>query len=273
MKVIISHDVDHLTATEHIRDLYITKEFVVRSIIEILLKQITLKEYIYRLNRIIKNKLHNLENLILFDKKNNIPSTFFIGVNKGLGLSYPISFSKKWIKIIQSEGFDVGVHGINFSDFHGIKKEYTLFKELSNISTFGIRMHYLRLMQNTLEWLNKSGYLFDSTLRIRKNPYKIDNMWEFPIHLTEIEIFYPGTKWINCNLSQAKKKTIKIVKQLEDKGILYMIFSFHDVYFSDAYSQIKNWYIWFIEWMQSKGYEFIGYKDAIKELERGQTRL
>ena len=48
MKVIISHDVDHITVSEHKRDLVIPK-FLVRNIIELTIGTITSKEFFLRL--------------------------------------------------------------------------------------------------------------------------------------------------------------------------------------------------------------------------------
>ena len=68
--------------------------------------------------------------------------------------------------------FDVGVHGIEFDNYDGIKKEHRLFQELSGLKNFGMRMHYLRNSGNTVELLNQVGYIFDSTLYKLENPFK-----------------------------------------------------------------------------------------------------
>ena len=115
MKVIISHDIDHLTVLEHKKDLIIPK-FIVKSCIELVIKTISFREFFNRFKDFLKNKWHNLEELMKFDKENEIKATFFIGVNKGLGLSYSIEDAKFWIHEILKEGFDVGVHGIEYMD-------------------------------------------------------------------------------------------------------------------------------------------------------------
>ena len=163
MKVIISHDVDHIKVWEHKRDLIIPK-FIARSFIEFVLGYISFFELKNRGKSIIENRWQNLEELLQFDKENDVPSTFFIGVNNGVGLSYSLKNAKLWIKIIQQKGFDVGVHGIAFDDYIVIEKEYELFKDILKSNNFGIRMHYIRSTSKTLDFLNRAGYLFDSSL-------------------------------------------------------------------------------------------------------------
>ncbi|MBK6984690.1 MAG: hypothetical protein IPH32_07990 [Bacteroidetes bacterium] len=106
-----------------------------------------------------------------------MPTTYFIGVNKGVGLSYSTAQSAFWIKKMLEMGCDVGAHGIEFETFEKINKEYSLFKDLSQQSTFGTRMHYIRTNDHTFTNMAKAGYLFDSSEMAFKAPFKIDTMW------------------------------------------------------------------------------------------------
>lgn len=65
MKIIISHDVDHITAWEHRKDLIIPK-FLVRNTIELTIGSITGKEYLLGFSSLFKNKWHNVKDLIDF---------------------------------------------------------------------------------------------------------------------------------------------------------------------------------------------------------------
>jgi hypothetical protein len=167
MKVIISHDVDHLTVCEHKTDLIIPK-FIVRSSIELLIGSISLNEYVHRFKDFMKNKWNNISELIEFDREHNIPATFFFGVSNGLGLAYSLEDAKGYTNFVKISGFDVGVHGIAFDNFWDIKREFETFREISGESKFGIRMHYLRLGNNTLNYLSKIGYLFDASVFKKK---------------------------------------------------------------------------------------------------------
>ena len=100
MKIIISHDVDHITVWEHKKDLIISK-FIVRSFIEFGLGYISPVELKIRFKSLLENKWQNIEELMQFDKENEIPSTFFVGIVNGLGLSYSLKDAEFWIKRIQ----------------------------------------------------------------------------------------------------------------------------------------------------------------------------
>jgi len=264
MKIIVSHDIDHITAFEH-KNMIVPK-FLIRNSIELITNKISFKEYALRYKELYINKWHNLEELMSFNKENNIPATFFIGMNNAKGLDYSLNNASKWAKEIDKNGFDIGVHGISYLDFDSINNEYNSLKEVIN-SDFGIRMHYLRSVDDTFTNIAKSGYIYDSTILEDKNPYKIDNMWEFPLHIMDGNIMYQGKRWITKSLDEYKEITKERVEELIAKDIKYMTFLFHDRYFNDSFLTWKEWYIWSIKYFKSLGFEFISYKDAIKELE------
>ncbi|MDD5326973.1 MAG: hypothetical protein PHY02_04050 [Phycisphaerae bacterium] len=266
MKIIISHDVDLITAWEHKMDPMIPK-FIVRSSIELVIGKISLTEYFLRYNELLRNKLHNLEELMKFDRENDVPSTFFIGVNKGHGICYSLENAEHWIKKITKENFDVGVHGIEFDNLEGITKEHETFKQLSGLSKFGIRMHYLRNSQDTLTFLNEAGYIFDSTSYKFENPYRIGNLWEFPLHIMDGYFFNSNGKWQNQTLEQAKETTKTKIDLAFSNGIKYFTILFHDRYFSDSFKSWKDWYIWMVNYLKDNGFDFINYRKALQQLE------
>ncbi len=266
MKVIISHDVDHITFWEHNRDLIIPK-YIVQGFIELSLGRISVFEIVGRIKKIFQNKRHKLEELMRFNKENSIPSDFFVGVSNGKGLSYTIEDAELWIKKILLEGFDVGVHGISYARHNEIKNEYDTFKCLTNLKKFGIRMHYLRHNTNTLEFLNNVNYSFDCSIFEMKNPFKVGNMWEFPLHIMDCYIICKNSKWQNQNLKQSKETTKRIMEEADEAGIKYLSILFHDRFFCDSFKTWKEWYIWLIGYLKENKFKFISYKEAINELE------
>ena len=266
MKVLVSHDVDHITFWEHNRDLIIPK-FMLRGFIELGLGYVSVSEIMKRIKNIIKNKRHNLETLMKFNEENDISATFFIGVANGKGLNYSLKNAQFWVKKILDEGFDVGVHGIAFSNYNDIKKEYDIFKNISSLKSFGIRMHYLRNSKNTLEFLNKAGYLYDTTLYGYKNPYKTGKLWEFPLFIMDVNILRKNCGWQNQNLEQAKDVTKEIIGEASNKGISHLTVNLHDRFFNDSFKTWKEWYIWLITYLKDNRCEFVSYKKAVKELE------
>jgi hypothetical protein len=267
MKIIISHDVDHITVWEHKRDLIIQK-FLIRNIIELMIGIISGKECCLRFFSLFKNKWHNIEELIDFDGKKFIPSTFFIAVDNALGLHYSLKDAEFWIKKILQNKFDVGLHGIAFDNLEDIKKEYNIFKKISKLDDFGIRMHYLRNNKNTVEYLNMAGYIFDSTLFEFQNPYKIGNLWEFPLHIMDSYLFYKDSRWQNQTLEQVKDETKRKIEEAYKKDIKYFTILYHTRNFNDSFSSCKNWYIWLIDYLKNNGFEFVNYRGAIQKLEK-----
>ncbi len=265
MKIIVSHDVDHLNSFEHIGDLIIPK-LIARSLIEFSKGFISVKEIVLRIKQILSNQLNNLNDVIEFDKNNHIPSTFFWGMSNGLGLSYKKKYAQVWIDRVIKQGLEVGVHGIAFNNENEMENEYALFKKLSCVDNFGIRMHYLRTNEQTLNKLNKCGYSFDSSVFGLQNPYKIGTLWEFPLHIMDSYIMSKGNKWQDQNLDEAKKNSLKIIEQAKENNLKYLTILLHDNYFSDAYILWKSWYVWIIQFLKDEGCQFINFKDAVTEL-------
>ena len=266
MKIIVSHDIDHITAWEH-KNMIIPKH-IVRSSIELLTSTLTFKEYSLRIKELIENKWHNIEEIMSFNKRHHIPATFFIGMDNGLGLDYSFRNAEIWTKKIYQNGFDIGVHGIAYESQDKMKEEYEKMKELLNSSAFGIRMHYLRNSTNTQIQLEKCGYLFDTTLRKDINPYKLSTMYEFPLHIMDGDIMYPeNERWMTMGIDELKELTIQRVNILKNTNIEYMTFLFHDRYFNNSFSIWKEWYMWSINYFESLGMPFISYSQAIKELD------
>jgi hypothetical protein len=262
LKIIISHDVDHLYASDHIfKDLIIPKLWI-RSFFELLKNVISLKCFFYRVISIFDKRWNRIPEVIVFDSSRNIPATFFFGMANKLGLSYSIKKAKIWINYVVEKKFDVGVHGI---DFENPEKEYKLFKNLFGLDNFGIRMHYVRYNSKTFAKLAKCGYLFDSSEFNKQkihlqDPYKIDTLWEFPLQIMDGYILKNG-------LTDAKNLTIQVLQEAEGSGLNYFSFLFHDYLYNEkTYPLYKEYYEWFVSFCESRNYSFISYLSAIKEL-------
>ena len=114
MKAIISHDIDHITVSEHLlRDLIVPK-FLVRSHLELGMGKISFNEYVSRWTDFVKNKWQNIDELITFNNVKQVPSSFFIGVKKGIGLNYSNPLAQVWMEQILVRGCELNLHGINF---------------------------------------------------------------------------------------------------------------------------------------------------------------
>ncbi len=264
IKVIVSHDVDHLYARDHwFRDLIYPKMWV-RNSLQLIKKEITCKEWWFRNTSCFRKNRHNLEALMDFDERHGIPSTFFFGMNQGLGMSYRPEEAKSMIMKVHDRGFAVGVHGIEYQDIEGMKKEYDTFKRIAGFEPCGIRMHYVRFDDKTFEKLNEIGYAFDTTefdknnCGTRKDPYKVENMWEFP--LTIMDAYLPQ------KFEAARQATLKLLDECRERKLQFITVLFHDNQFCDDYRDMKRWYEWLMEYFtQSQEYSFSSYIEIIME--------
>ena len=267
MKIIISHDVDHLYVQDHLfKDLIIPKLWV-RSLIQLCKGKINIRTFFYRILYIFSNRQNRIQEVMRKDEQYGIKSSFFFGMSNGLGMSYNLSRAIPYICDVKDKGFDVGVHGIEFKNYDEIKKEYDKFRSIIHADNFGIRMHYVRFDENTFEKLDKCGYLYDTTKFNKKEieicaPYKVGNMWEFPLHIMDGYVFDDG------ELEKGIEKTIKIIKEANEKNMPYCTILFHDYLYNDkCYPTGKEWYDWLLKYLKENGYECVSYRDAIGELE------
>ena len=270
MKIIVSHDVDHLYATDHIfRDLILEKLWI-RSFLHLCQRKISFQTFWHRLTMLFHNQMHRIDEVMDFDRVHGVPSVFFFGMDNVLGMSYSQKEAAPIIKHVMDQGFDVGVHGVDYQDVEKIKAEHDAFQNISGVDIFGLRNHYVRFDEETFAKMDQVGYLFDSTwfnkkeLEIRA-PYKAGNMWEFPLHIMDGYICTKG------KLEQSLQDTFSAIRKAEELGMPYCTILFHDYQFDDKYDpQMKRWYEETILFCKEQGYEFISYRDAIRELEKNK---
>lgn len=266
MKIIISHDVDHLYPSDHFfRDLAWPK-FYVRSLLQLIKGHINIRVFLSRLVSIFWRNMNEIETVADFDIEHGIPSTFFFGVRCGLGMSYSIKKVTPWLQFLCEKGFDVGVHGIEYKDFDRMKEEHDAFSRVSGLDSFGVRMHYVRFDEETFGRLSSCGYLFDTTQFNKAAvefiaPYRVGAMWEFPLYIMD------GYVWTG-NPESDWEQTVKLIKQAEHMGMRYCTILFHDRYFNNAlFPDYRAWYMRLIAYIEEHGYQFISYRQAITELE------
>ena len=265
IKVIVSHDVDHLFARDHwFRDLIYPKMWV-RNTLQLMKKEISLREWWMRNTSCFRKNRNNLDTLMDFDREHGIPSTFFFGMNQGLGMSYKPEEAKPMILKVHERGFDVGVHGIEYQNFEGMKKEYDTFCDTVGFAPCGIRMHYVRFDDTTFEKLSRIGYTFDTTEfdksknGTRKAPYKVGMMWEFPLSIMD--------GYLPQSFEEAKKETLKILEQCKELKLQYLTVLFHDYYFCEDYKDMRKWYEWLMGFfMNLDEYSFTSYNEVIGAL-------
>ncbi len=262
MKIILSHDVDHLYWQEHyFKDLYLFGT-VFRNTKGLIKGDIDFKLYLKRLK--CWGRIHRLVELSNFYGKNNIKANFFFGMSNALHLSYKYRSVTSHVNKLISEGHKVGTHGISFSNARQIDLEYRRFKEISNLNAFGIRNHYLRLNGYTHNLFDQQGYLFDSTIESIMHPFKINDMWEIPISIMDASLVVDSQ--LNQNLEIWKSNTLLKLEKAIKSQIPYFVINFHDPFFSEDFPVIKEWFIWLVNFFKKESYIFITFEEAVKEL-------
>ena len=241
-------------------------KFFARSVLERLNRVISAEEYGHRLNDLFKSQWHHVDELMDFDEANKIPSTFFFSMSKGKGLNYSQGTVGPVIQRVIQRGFDCGVHGISFDNPVTMEAEFQRFRTLSGKSDFGIRMHYLRRNEGTSEILANCGYQFDTTEFAAKAPYRIGNMWEFPLSIMDSDEFYQGNSTQKEKIGVIIGDTKSRIDKFAGEGIPYLVLLFHDRYYCNAFQSYREWYETIVNYFRENGCPFIGYREAIKEL-------
>ena len=263
--VIISHDVDHLFARDHwFRDLIYPKMWI-RTTMELIRREITAREWRLRNTSCFRKERHHIRALMDYDEEHGIRSAFFFGMNQGLGMSYTPEEAKSIIQAVHERGFLTGVHGIEYQDAEGMRKEHDAFHRIMGFEPCGIRMHYVRYDDRTFGKLNEAGYAFDTSEfdknsgGSRKAPYQVGSMWEFPLCMMDV--------YLPQRFEQARQRSLEILDECREKGLEYITILFHDYQFCDDYQDMRKWYIWLTEYLgRSPEYRFVSYAEAVGEL-------
>jgi len=262
MKIILSHDIDHLYWYEHyFKDLYLPGTLL-RNTKGFVAGKLELQLYLKRLK--CWGRIHRIPELIKYFNQENIKSNFFFGMDNALHLSYNYKQTKPFIQELLKEGHLVGVHGIAFKEKNQIEIENKRFKELSNINPYGIRTHYLRLSGYSHNLFDQQGYKFDSSIDSIMHPFRINNMWEIPISIMDASLVEHAQ--LNQDINIWKKNTLKRLEIAKENNLAYFVINFHDTYFSDAFPVIKEWFLWLVDSLKGEKYEFITFNQAVEEL-------
>jgi hypothetical protein len=262
MKIIISHDVDHLSIHEHwLRDLFIPK-WLVKTFFYMITGRLPLRVGVRRLLLVFQGTFNRLDEVMAIDRAFGIPSTFFVGMRNGLGMSYSLKAAKQTVRRIQQEGFAVDVHGVAFDDARLINEEHARFTAIiGSDQPFGVRNHYLRRCSKTPTLQKAAGYRFDSSEYGLKPPYVVDGMIEFPVCLMDSYLLSDCRN----DLEDVKRRTLAAFAEAERLGLPFFTLIFHDPYYSELFPVHQAWYRWLVKYLKDH-YELTDFARAGQQL-------
>lgn len=266
MKIIISHDVDHISTYEHMSDLVVPK-YIGRAGVELLKGRIGPGQFATRMGEMLVGKWQFIRELAAFDAQLGIKSTFFFAVGNGMGLAYQPEAAREMLHEVIAAGHDVGIHGIARDTVENIRAERLRFETVYGVPCRGQRMHYLHPDPALLDAVAAAGFVYDSSLRGDGPAQKKAGLWSFPVHLMDGDVMLGGRRYQNVSVREAIESTRCRIETLAESGVDYVSLLFHDRYFSAGHMAWRDWYQEIVGWAIREGYIFCNYEQAVKELE------
>lgn len=256
LKIIISHDVDHLHGTEHWRDHYWPGVWW-RSSKSLFRCKINSNTWLNRCWPF--QRLERVREVTAIDMAHGAIPSFFFGVRNGLRLSYRCDSLKPYFEFLANRDIPFYIHGMAYDDISHMRDEYESFKQLSGSYSKGIRNHYLRRSELTIEHMSEIGYTFDSTKYELSEPQRIGRLWEIPISLMDVSM------GIDSSLQYKKQYSLRKVKQAQEASVPYFVLNVHDNYIARTYPSMREWYEWFLGQL-ARDFEFTSFNSAMSEL-------
>jgi len=108
--------------------------------------KIKISTFVSRILHSFHRRYCRIEELIEKDKMYNVPSTFYFGMSRGLGMSYGSKKAVKYIQYVIAQGFDVGVHGVDYMDFRKMKCEHDKMAEILKKSKYFVKSKPFEVM-------------------------------------------------------------------------------------------------------------------------------
>ena len=156
----------------------------------------------------------------------DLKSSFFVSPLKNYGgkdnsgkrlksraMKYDIFDIVPQVKKLISNGFEVGLHGIDACwDPEKGREESAKISKVTGEYQIGLRMHWLYFSEHSFKVLDDSGFKYDSTFGYNDavgfragtvqvfRPVGVKNLLELPLNIQDTALFYPG----RMNLSRQK---------------------------------------------------------------------
>jgi len=152
--------------------------------------------------------------------------------------AYDVSDLPDWMPILQKEGCELGVHGIDA--WHSVEKgraELSRIAAVTGENKVGIRMHWLMQNTDTISVLEEAGYEYDSTAGFNETtgyrngtsqvfrPLGARTLLELPVHVQDGTLFYPNR--LDLSETQADKRCKDLIANNQKFGGVFTVI-WHD---------------------------------------------
>jgi peptidoglycan/xylan/chitin deacetylase (PgdA/CDA1 family) len=268
LTVCLTHDVDRVKKTYQ----YFSKPFqsLLKMNFNLFFKQL--------LSIFKKNPYWCFDKIITIEKKYNIKSTFYfldesISFNLFNYDTWKLSLGRyklddkniiKIIKKLDTEGFEIGLHGSynSFKDINLLKNEKKKLENILNKKIIGIRQHYLNLDKDTWKLQAQAGFKYDSSFgHLRKigfkenkfhpfRPFK-DYFTVFPLVIMDANLFQNDQ-----SITSILKECNKIIDIAIEKNAILVINWHQRVFNEQEFPKFKEIYEKLILKLKSKNANF-----------------
>jgi len=208
-------------------------------------------QYLNIFNR--KNPYWDFDFLRKIEHEHKLKSVFFLLNKHQLHVDSYYSFSdkriNKLIKFLESEGCEIGLHGVVESSKNEslLKTHYDLLNALTRHPLAGIRQHRLSyVLPDTAKIHENIGLRYDATLGFAAHtgfrnsfsfPFKLYNfpdqemidVWQFPLNTMDATLF----DYMQLSIEDAFNDTQEIINEIRKFNGLYSLL-WHNGYFNEA---------------------------------------
>jgi hypothetical protein len=182
LKVILTHDVDWPPAGPGAEHIMARRDRFDGRVIE-------------RVQKEGFNPYNNIALLMDLERGRGLRSTFFFRPRYDDGT--PVSAYSDEVRALQSGGWEVGVHINDAGSFESVSRERDLVGAVCGAPPVGCRVHYLRLVPDSHQYIKRAGFAYDSSLVFSKNEVSPRNagylnsggLIVFPITIMDAYVF------------------------------------------------------------------------------------
>lgn len=302
--LILTHDVDHLSLRSYSLFSKSTISFLKRCIwnnlIRVIKGDLILAKYLDSIKWCILYPFTKLGlgsdpwekaifDIITMEKKYGARSTFFFipfkdkpghikeGVPaNGREAKYDVRDYKELICELESNGWEVGVHGI---DAHiSVKSAREELDVIKNLLPFkekiGIRMHWLYQSESLWNNLKGAEYYYDATFGSndeigfpddKYRPFKKDGVWVIPLNIQDVTLLGHWHKGLSINNAWIEIDKILNIAKIENAVVTV---SWHTNVFG-VYNYWGELYEKILQKAKSDGAKIKKCIDVINEMEKG----